>query len=61
MRGMTPPQPVDVGFTTAVPAGMILSAVVTSADTVTISLFNFTGAPQNIGAGVLHIVGSPTI
>ena len=58
LRGVAPPTPVSVGFTTAIPAGMILSAICTSQDTVTISLFNFTGAGQNIGAGTLLVIAS---
>ena len=61
MVGMSPPQPVYVGFTTAIPAGMVLHAIVTSQDTVTVTLINFTGASQTIGAGTLHVTGSPTI
>lgn len=60
VRGMAPPMPVYVGFTQAIPAGCILHAVCTSQDTVTVSIFNFTGAPQNIAAGTLQITGSPT-
>lgn len=58
VRGVAPPTPVAVGFTTAIPAGMILSAVCTSKDTVTVSLFNFTGAGQVIGAGTLLVTAS---
>ena len=61
MVGMSPPQPVYVGFTQAIPAGMVLHAIVTSQDTATVTLVNFTGAPQTIGAGILRITGSPTI
>lgn len=61
MRGMSPPQPVYVGFTQAIPAGMVLHAIITSADTATVTLVNFTGSPQTIGAGTLRLTGSPTI
>lgn len=58
LRNVSPPTPVSVGFTTAIPAGMILSAVCTSKDTVTVSLFNFTGVGQVIGAGTLLVIAS---
>jgi hypothetical protein len=61
MRGISPPQPVYVGFTTAIPAGMVLHAVCTSTDTVTVTLVNFTGSSQNIASGTLRVTGSPTI
>ena len=55
IRGVAPPTPLSVGFTTAIPAGMILSAICTSQDTATITLYNGTGAGQNIGAGTLQV------
>ena len=58
--GISPPMPVYVGFTQAIPAGCILHAVCTSANVVTVSIFNFTGVSQNIAAGTLQITGSPT-
>lgn len=58
--GISPPMPVYVGFTQAIPAGCILHAVCTSANVVTVSIFNFTGVLQNIAAGTLQITGSPT-
>ncbi len=58
LRNVAPPTPVQVGFTLAIPAGMILHAACTSQDTVTVSLFNFTGAGQNIGAGTLLVIAS---
>jgi len=61
MIGMSPPQPVYVGFTQAIPAGMVLHAIITSQDTATVTLVNFTGSPQTIAAGILRITGSPTI
>lgn len=60
VRGISPPMPVYVGFTQAIPAGCILHAVCTSTDTVTVSIFNFTGVLQNIALGTLQITGSPT-
>jgi hypothetical protein len=60
VRGLSPPMPCYVGFTQAIPAGCILHAVVTSTDTVTVSIFNFTGVSQNFAAGTLQITGSPT-
>ena len=60
VRGLAPPMPCYVGFTQAIPAGCILHAVCTSQDTVTVSIFNFTGVSQNIAAGTLQITGSPT-
>lgn len=60
VRGLSPPMPCYVGFSKAIPAGCILHSVVTSTDTVTVSIFNFTGVPQNIAAGTLQITGSPT-
>lgn len=60
VRGISPPMPAYVGFTQAIPAGCILHAVATSADTVTVSIFNFTGVSQVIGAGTLQITGSRT-
>jgi hypothetical protein len=60
VRGISPPMPVYAGFTQAIPAGCILHAVCTSKDTVTVSIFNFTGAGQTINAGTLQITGSPT-
>lgn len=47
---------VSVGFSMAVPAGAILSGSVTAADTVTVTLFNKTGAPLNLGLGILKVV-----
>lgn len=61
LRGISPPNPVYVGFTTPIPAGMVLHAICTSTDTVTVTLVNFTGSPQTIGAGTLHVTGSPVI
>lgn len=60
MIGISPPMPVYAGFTQAIPAGCILHAVCTSKDVVTVSIFNFTGAPQTIAAGTLQLTGSPT-
>ena len=48
--------PVSVGFSQAVPAGAILSGSVTSADTVTVTLFNKTGAPMDLVSGTLKVV-----
>jgi hypothetical protein len=48
--------PVSVGFSAAVPAGAILSGSVTAADTVTVTLFNQTGAPLDLLSGTLKVV-----
>jgi hypothetical protein len=48
--------PVSVGFSQAVPAGAILSGSVTAADTVTVTLFNKSGAPLNLQSGILKVV-----
>lgn len=61
VRGLSPPSPCYVGFTQAIPPGMILHAVCTSKDNVVISLFNFTGILQNVGAGTLQVTGAPII
>jgi len=45
---------VTVGFTTAVPAGAILSGSVTAAGTVTVTLFNKTGSALDLGSGTLR-------
>ena len=58
MRGVAPPSPCYVGFTLAIPAGMILAASCTSVDTVVVSLYNFTGSPQTVNAGTLQVTGS---
>jgi hypothetical protein len=58
VRGLSPPMPCYVGFTVAVPAGCILHAVCTSTDTVTITLYNFTGVSQNfLVQGILQVTG----
>lgn len=58
VRGLSPPMPVVVGFTQAIPAGCILHAACTSSDTVVITLYNFSGVPQNfITQGVLQVTG----
>jgi hypothetical protein len=56
---LSPPSPAYVGFSLTLPTGMILHALVTSANTVTVTLFNFTGSTQVIGAGTLQVTGSP--
>lgn len=61
LRGLAPPAPVYAGFTQAIPGGMILHAVCTSPDTVLISLFNFTGASQNVTAGIVQVTGRPVV
>jgi hypothetical protein len=43
-----------VGFTTAVPAGAILVGQVTSANTVTVTLFNKTGSALDLASGTLR-------
>jgi hypothetical protein len=45
---------VAVGFSIAVPAGCILSGSVTAANTVTVTLFNKSGAPQDLASGTLR-------
>lgn len=45
---------VSVGFDVAVPAGALLVGAVTANDTVTVSLFNATGAPLDLGSGTLR-------
>ena len=45
---------VAVGFSQAVPAGAVLSGAVTGADTVTVSLCNFTGSDLNLTSGTLR-------
>lgn len=47
--------PVSVGFSTAVPAGAILSGSVTATDTVTVTLLNKTGAPLHLKPGILRV------
>ncbi len=44
-----------VGFNPAVPAGAILSGAVTVAGTVTVTLFNKTGAPLDLLSGTLRV------
>jgi hypothetical protein len=44
-----------VGFTPAVPAGVMLTAEVTAADTVTVTLFNISGSPQDLASGTLNV------
>lgn len=43
-----------VGFSNAVPAGAILAGQVTSANTVTVTLFNKTGSPLDLASGTLR-------
>ena len=43
-----------VGFSQAVPAGAILSGSVTATNTVTVTLFNKTGAPLDLASGTLR-------
>ena len=43
------------GFTVAVPAGAALTAAVTAADTVTVTLVNHTGGALNLGSGTLKV------
>jgi hypothetical protein len=43
-----------VGFSNAVPAGAILAGQVTSANTVTVTLFNRTGSPLDLASGTLR-------
>ncbi len=45
--------PVQVGFSLAVPAGAILTGHVTAANTVTVTLLNKTGGALNLGSGTL--------
>jgi hypothetical protein len=45
---------VSVGFSTAVPAGAILSGSVTATDTVTVTLFNKTGGAMDLASGTLR-------
>jgi hypothetical protein len=46
---------VQVGFTPAVPAGVILTGQVTAANTVTVTLVNHTGAAVDLAAGTLLV------
>lgn len=59
IRNANPPAPCAVGFTQALPAGMILHAVLTSSETATVTLFNLTGAPQTIPLGTLQVTAIP--
>lgn len=45
---------VSVGFSVAVPAGAVLAGAVTSANTVTATIFNKTGSPLDLGSGTLR-------
>lgn len=54
-----PGDPAVVGFTAALPAGMWLTAFVSAPNTVLVTLFNLTGSPQTIGAGILHVTVLP--
>ncbi len=47
--------PLMVGFTNAVPAGAILSAHMTSANTAQVTLFNKSGAPLDLAPGTLYV------
>lgn len=46
---------VTVGFTPALPAGMILFGAVTAAQVVTVTLLNQSGSSQTIGAGTITV------
>lgn len=45
---------VAVGFSLAVPAGMVLSGSVTASNTVTVTLFNKSGSVQDLASGTLR-------
>ncbi len=45
---------VTVGFSTAVPAGALLTGAVTSANTVTVTMFNKTGGALDLASGTLR-------
>ncbi len=45
---------VSVGFSVAVPAGALLTGAVTATNTVTVTLFNKTGAPLDLASGTLR-------
>jgi hypothetical protein len=47
--------PVGVGFSNAVPAGALLTGQVTATNTVTVTLFNKTGAALDLASGTLHV------
>lgn len=49
-------QPVAVGFSIALPAGVFLSAAVTAADVVTVTLANMSGSNKDVGAGTLRVI-----
>lgn len=59
VNNLSPPSPAYVGFSIALPTGMILDARVNAANSVLVTLFNFTGSTQTIGAGTLQVTGSP--
>ncbi len=59
VNNANPGAPAIVGFTTAIPTGMWLTAFVSAANTVTVTLFNLTGSPQTIGAGILQVTVLP--
>lgn len=59
LRNASPPAPCAVGFTQSLPAGMLLAAVLTGPETATVTLYNFTGAPQTIPLGTLQVTALP--
>jgi hypothetical protein len=59
VNNANPGTPVIVGFTTILPPGTSLSGIVSAANTVQVTLFNFSGVPQTIGAGILQITALP--
>lgn len=55
MRNVAPPQPLTVGFSAAVPAGVIIFAVLSASETVTVTFLNQSGANVTLGAGTIQV------
>jgi hypothetical protein len=55
VAGASVGNPVSVGFSPAVPAGVILTAQVTAANTVTVTLFNAGGEAVDLASGTLRV------
>ncbi len=56
VTGATVGQPITAGLTTLTVAGVLISAAVTAANTVTVTLLNQSGSSQTIGSGTLEVI-----